>query len=68
MQRADKKKGKKRKKKKEVEVVHVILNNALMYGGRSCGVEANRSGWPSQPRPPSPVFVRNACSLCAEHN
>lgn len=41
------------KKEGDVEVVRVILNNALMYGRRSAGMEANRSGRPSQPRPPS---------------
>lgn len=52
MQRAKKKKEKE-KKDEDLEVVHVILNNALMYGRRSAGMEANRSGRLSQPRPPS---------------
>lgn len=52
MQRAKKIKEKE-KKDEDLEVVRVSLNNALMYGRRSAGMEANRSGRPSQSRPPS---------------
>lgn len=51
MQCANNKKEKKEKKREELEVVCVILNNALMYGSRSGSMEANRSRRPSQLAP-----------------